>query len=65
MKDNMINKAQICRLVYPKSPLMVLNELHRDIPIHIQPHHGDASYNTIGFTATIEVRYYFILCCVK
>jgi len=61
--EDMINKAQMRRLVYPKNPLMIFNELHGDVPIHIQPYHGDSSYSTIGYT--FEVRYNFILYCVK
>ncbi|KAE9526694.1 hypothetical protein AGLY_013342, partial [Aphis glycines] len=47
--------ARIRRLVSPKSPLMVYNELFGDIPILLQPHHGDEIDNTISYTATLEI----------
>jgi len=53
------------RLVCPRTPLMVFNELVKDVTIKIQEHQVGASNNTTGYTATFEVRYNFTLCCVK
>jgi len=64
-KDDKIDNAKLRRLIAPKSPLMVYNELFRDVPINVQTHDGDAIQNKIRYTATFEVRYNFILCCVK
>jgi len=55
--------AQMRRLICPKSSLMVFSELFKDIPIHLQEH---PLHNAcMSYTATLEVRYNFILCFVK
>jgi len=46
--------AHMRRLVSPKSPLMVVSELFRDVPIQLREHRKNN--NIIGYTALLDVR---------
>jgi len=52
-------------LISPKTPLMIVNELFKDVIIGLQEHQIGASQNVMCYTASFEVRYNFILCSVK
>ncbi|CAH1707716.1 unnamed protein product [Aphis gossypii] len=43
------------RQVSPKSPLMIFNELVKNIKIQLQEHQGGASKHTTGYTAMFEI----------